>query len=230
MIDDVYLLVIAPHPDDPEFAIGGTVARLTKEGKKVVYVICTNGDKGTSDRSVKPDDLARTRQEEERAAAEVLGVSEVVFLGYPDQGIEDTSEFRKELVRQIRKYRPYVVATADPYRRYAWHRDHRLTGQVALDAVFPYARDHLAYPELLEEGYEPHKVREMWFWAAEDANLRLDITDTFATKLEALRCHKSQVDGVPKEMEAWLRQRAKESAEGESFEMGEAFHKVEMRP
>jgi LmbE family N-acetylglucosaminyl deacetylase len=229
MNDEVYLMVIAPHPDDPEFAIGGTVARLTREGKKVVYVICTNGDKGTSDRSIKPEDLVKTRQQEELAAAEVLGVSEVVFLGYPDQGIEDTSDFRKELVRQIRKFKPFVVASADPYRRYMWHRDHRLTGQVALDAVFPYARDHLAYPDLLAEGYEPHKAREMWFWASDEPNLRMDITDTFATKLAALRCHKSQVGDVPPDMEARLREWATTSAEGESFELAEAFHRVEMR-
>jgi LmbE family N-acetylglucosaminyl deacetylase len=229
MNDEVYLLVIAPHPDDPEFAIGGTVARLAREGKKVIYVICTNGDKGTSDRSIKPEDLAKTRQQEELAAAEVLGVSEVVFLGYPDQGIEDTSDFRKELVRQIRKFKPVVVASADPYRRYMWHRDHRITGQVALDAVFPYARDHLAYPDLLAEGFEPHKAREMWFWASDDPNLRMDITDTFATKLAALRCHKSQVGDVPPEMENRLREWAKENAKGEKFELAEAFHRVEMR-
>jgi LmbE family N-acetylglucosaminyl deacetylase len=229
MNDEVYLLVIAPHPDDPEFAIGGTVARLAREGKKVIYVICTNGDKGTSDRSIKPEDLAKTRQREELAAAEVLGVSEVVFLGYPDQGIEDTSDFRKELVRQIRKFKPFVVASADPYRRYMWHRDHRITGQVALDAVFPYARDHLAYPDLLAEGFEPHKAREMWFWASDDPNLRMDITDTFATKLAALRCHKSQVGDVPPEMENRLREWAKENAKGEKFELAEAFHRVEMR-
>jgi LmbE family N-acetylglucosaminyl deacetylase len=229
MNDDTYLLVIAPHPDDTEFAIAGTVAKLTREGKKVVYIICTNGDKGTSDRTIKPEELARTRQAEQRAAAGLLGVSEVVFLGYPDQGIEDTGDFRKELVRQIRKYRPYVVATADPYRRYMWHRDHRLTGLVALDAVFPYARDHLAYPDLLEQGYEPHKAREMWFWGAEEPNLRLDVTDTFDIKLAALRCHQSQVGDVPPDMEQHLREWARANAEGESFEMGEAFHRVEMR-
>jgi LmbE family N-acetylglucosaminyl deacetylase len=229
MSDDTYLMVIAPHPDDSEFAISGTVARLTKEGKKVVYVVCTNGDKGTSDRSIKPEDLAKIRQEEQRAAAKVLGVSEVVFLGYPDQGLEDGHEFRRELVRQIRKYRPFAVATADPYRRYMWHRDHRITGQVALDAVFPYARDHLAYPDLLEEGFEPHKAREMWFWASEEPNLRQDITDTFETKLAALRCHKSQVADVSPEMEARLREWARMNAEGETFELAEAFHRVEMR-
>lgn len=96
MNKSVYLMVIAPHPDDSEFGIAGTVARLTKEGKKVVYVICTNGDKGTSDRKLTPEKLAKIREKEQRAAAELLGVSEVVFLGYPDQGVEDTTEFRSD--------------------------------------------------------------------------------------------------------------------------------------
>ena len=146
--------------------LAGSVAGMIRQGKKVVYVICTNGDKGTSDRNANPAGLAETRKKEQRAAAGVLGVSEVVFLGYPDQGLEDGHEFRKKLVRIIRRYKPEIVATCDPYRKYMWHRDHRVTGQVAADAVFQFARDHLSYADLLEEGFEPHKVREMWFWGA----------------------------------------------------------------
>jgi LmbE family N-acetylglucosaminyl deacetylase len=221
-------MVIAPHPDDCEFGIAGTVARLTKEGKKVVYVICTNGDKGSSDRKMTPEKLAKIRVKEQRAAAAMLGVSEVVFLGYPDQGLEDTSEFRKALVRVIRQYRPRVVATADPYRKYTWHRDHRIAGQVTADAVFPFARDHMSYPDLLAEGLEPHKVREMWFWGTDDPNLSLDITDTFETKISALACHKSQF-GVSTEMRARMKNYALMNAKGEKFELAEAFHRVEMR-
>jgi LmbE family N-acetylglucosaminyl deacetylase len=228
MDKQTYLMVVAPHPDDSEFGVAGTVARLTREGKRVVYVICTNGDKGTSDRSIKPEELAKIREQEQQAAAEVLGVSDVVFLRYPDQGLEDSGEFRKELVRVIRRYRPDVVVTADPYRKYMWHRDHRITGQVALDAVFPYARDHLSYPELLDEGLEPHKVREMWFWASDDPNYRLDITDTFDIKIAALACHKSQFNVGPG-MKARLRDWARMDAEGEKFELAEAFHRIEMR-
>jgi LmbE family N-acetylglucosaminyl deacetylase len=228
MADEVYLMVIAPHPDDSEFGVAGTVARLTGEGKKVVYVICTNGDKGSNDRKMTPEKLAKIREKEQKAAADLLGVSEVVFLGYPDQGLEDNHDFRKALVRVIRQYRPYIVATADPYRKYMWHRDHRITGQVAADAVYPYARDHMAYPELLKEGYEPHKVREIWFWGTEDPNFRSDITDTFDKKLAALACHKSQFD-VSKEMKERITGFAKTNAQGEKFKMAEAFHRVEMR-
>jgi LmbE family N-acetylglucosaminyl deacetylase len=227
--NECYLMVISPHPDDCEFGIAGTVASLTKQGKDVVYVICTNGDKGTSDRSLTPEKLAAIREKEQKAAAKVLGVKEVVFLKYPDQGLEDCHEFRRDLVRVIRKYRPFVVATSDPYRKYMWHRDHRMAGIVAADAVFPYARDHLAYPELLEEGLEPHKVREMWFWGTEDPNFKTDITDTLEIKLEALKCHKSQVGDVPPEMRARMKDFARMNAKGEKYELAEAFHRVEMR-
>ncbi|MBN1161755.1 MAG: PIG-L family deacetylase [Dehalococcoidales bacterium] len=229
MDDGVYLMVISPHPDDCEFGVAGTVARLTREVKNVVYVICTNGNKGTSDRSLTPEKLAEIREREQLDAAKVLGVKETIFLKYPDQELEDCHHFRRDLVRVIRKYKPFAVATTDPYRKYMWHRDHRITGIVAADAVFPCARDHLAYPELLEEGLEPHKVREMWFWGSDEPNFRQDITDTFDIKLQALRCHKSQVGDVPPEMVNRMKGFAKMNARGEKFELAEAFHCVEMR-
>ncbi len=229
MNDETYLMVVMPHPDDAEFGIAGTVVRLTREGKRVVYVVCTNGDKGTSDMNMKPEELVKIREQEQLAAAKLLGVSDVVFLRYPDQGLEDTHDFRRALVRVIRRYRPSVVATADPYRKYMWHRDHRITAQVTLDAVFPYARDHLSYPELLDEGLPPHKVREMWFWGSDDPNYRSNVTDTFDIKLAALGCHKSQVGDIPPEMRQRLREWAKMNAGGEDFELAEAFHRIEMR-
>ena len=224
------VMVVTPHPDDAEYGVAGTVARWTREGKNVIYVVCTNGDKGTSDANVKPDKLARIREREQMAAARLLGVREVTFLRHPDQSLEDTPSFRKEIVRLIRIYRPEAVVTADPYRRYIWHRDHRITGQVTLDAVFPYARDSLAYPDLLQEDLEPHKVREVLLWASEEPNYRCDITDTFDIKLAALRCHKSQVgNDLSPDLRKWLVQRAKDNAQGEDYELAEAFHRVEIR-
>ena len=223
------MMVITPHPDDAEFGVAGTVVHLTREGKNVVYVVCTNGDKGTSDIRMKPEELVKIREQEQLAAARLLGVSEVIFLRYPDQGLEDTPEFRKEIVRLIRRYRPEIVVTADPYRRYLWHRDHRIAGQVVLDAVFPYARDYLSYPDLLEEGLQPHKVKEVWLWATEDPNYRLDITDTYDIKIAALNCHQSQVGDRPPEIYEWLKERSRTMAEGEDFELAEAFRRVEMR-
>lgn len=221
------ILVIAPHPDDPEFGVAGTVARWTKAGKRVVYVICTSGEKGTSDRSLTPEQIAHIREQEQIAAAHMVGVQNVIFLRHPDQHLEDTPAFRKDIVRQIRIHRPHTVVTADPYRRYIWHRDHRITGQVVLDAIYPYARDHLAYPDLLTEGLEPHRVQEVLCWAAEDVNLRSNISETFDLKLAALRCHKSQIDDFGIEnLENWLRERCMKMAEGEPFELAEAFHQV----
>jgi LmbE family N-acetylglucosaminyl deacetylase len=223
------VLVIFAHPDDAEFGAAGTVARWTSEGRRVVYAACTSGEKGTSDPSVRPAELAIRREEEQRAAAAVLGVAEVAFLRFSDQGLEDSPDFRKEVVRVIRAHRPEIVLTSDPYRRYLWHRDHRIAGQVVLDAVFPYARDHLAYPDLLEEGFQPHKVKEVWLWAAEDVNRRIDVTGTYHRKIEALRCHRSQMEGMP-EAEAWIRQRCREWAEGTDFDLAEAFHRVVAPP
>lgn len=225
------VLVITPHPDDAEFGAAGSVAKMIKQGKEVVYVVCTTGGKGTEDINTKPQELASTREKEQKKAAQVLGVREVVFLRYPDQEIEDNSQFRKQIVRQIREFKPKLVITSDPYRRYIWHRDHRVVGQVVLDAVFPYARDIWAYPDLLEEGLYPHKVKEVWLWASEkeDINYRSDITLTFDLKLKALRCHKSQIKGpFSKEVEKWLCRRAKHMAEGQKFKLAEGFHRVEV--
>ncbi len=229
MVEPADVVVVTPHPDDAEFGVAGTVARwIQNENKQVVYVVCTNGNKGTSDPNLKSEALAGIRQKEQQAAADILGVREVVFLGYPDQGLEDTPEFRKQIVRMIRLYRPQTVVTADPYRRYIWHRDHRIAGQVTIDAVFPYARDHLAYPDLLAEGLQPHKVREMLFWASEDINYVSNITETFDLKLQALRCHKSQVQSKGSDIEDWLRKRCSDLAEGEDFDLAEAFHREEI--
>jgi len=225
------VLLIAAHPDDAEFGAGGTVARWTRDGMRVAYLVCTSGEKGTSDPRLTSEMLVEIREEEQRAAANVLGVREVVFLRRPDQGLEDTAEFRKLVARMIRTFRPRIIMTSDPYRRYIWHRDHRIMGQVVLDAVFPYARDRLAYPDLLAEGLMPHKVQELYFWGTEDINFRSDITETFDLKIAALRCHKSQMQELKvDDPEAWLRRRCREMATGESFGLAEGFHRVEAPP
>lgn len=222
------VLVVTPHPDDAEGGAGGTIARWTRQGRQVVLVVCTNGDKGTSDRSVKPADLARLREEEQRQAAATLGISEVVFLRFPDQGLEDCSEFREKLVRQIRLHRPGTVVTIDPYRRYIRHRDHFVCGRVTLDAVFPYARDHLAYPEHLQEGLEPHNVREIYLWSSEEPDAFLDVTDTFSIKMDALYCHASQMRRAREEREAATRARYAEAGKRAGVMLAEAFKRIEL--
>lgn len=222
-------MVVSAHPDDAEFGCAGSVAKWTREGRRVVYIVCTSGEKGTDNPDITSEQLAKIREKEQQDAAAVLGVSDVVFLRYPDQALEDTPNFRKAIVKQIRKYQPETVVTSDPYRRYIWHRDHRITGQVTLDATFPYARNLPAYPDLIEEGLMPHKVKKILLFGSEDVNLRIDITETFDLKLAALRCHKSQIDqlGIPN-LEKWLWQHCRKMAEGADFMIAEAFHQVEI--
>jgi LmbE family N-acetylglucosaminyl deacetylase len=223
------VLVVAAHPDDAEYGAAGSVARWTEADRQVVYAVCTNGEKGTGDRAMRPEQLAEIRRREQQAAAAVLGVREVVFLGYPDQELEDAADLRKQVVRLIRTYRPHTVVTSDPYRRYLWHRDHRIIGQVVMDAVFPFARDHLSFPDLLAEGLEPHKTAEILFWAAEDMNHRIDITATFDRKIAALRCHASQLKGSRhKDPVGYLKERCRQMAAGENYELAEGFHRVEL--
>jgi len=224
----IYAMVVTPHPDDAEFGAAGTVASWVKQGREVVYVVCTNGDKGSSDPDMTSERLAEIRQREQQEAARVLGVGEVVFLGYPDGGLEDTPDFRGTLVRLIREYRPEVVITADPYRKYLWHRDHRITGRVTLDAVFPYARDHLSYPEHKTEGLEPHSVKEVLFWGAEEPDTFLDVSDTFDVKMAALGCHASQVGQYWDIVEARMKDRAGKMGETQGLPLAEAFRRVEM--
>ena len=228
MTKQAQVMVVIPHPDDAESRMAGTVARWAREGKDVIYIVCTNGDKGTSDPDMKPEELARVREQEQLAATELLGVREVVFLRYPDQSLEDTPEFRKEIVRLIRTYKPDTVVTVDPYRRYLDHRDHRITARVTLDAIFPYAGDIHSYPDLLEQGLQPHRVKEVLFCGTGDPNYYINITDTIDVKIAALRCHKSQVGDRP-EIDEWMRRWAKMSAEGQDYELGEAFHREEVR-
>lgn len=225
---DKAVLVITPHPDDAEFGAGGTVARWAAEGRPVFYVVCTNGDKGSNDPEMTPERLAAIRHQEQLDAAAVLGAKEVSFLDYPDGGLEDTPEFRGRLVYYIRKYKPFTVVTTDPYRRYLWHRDHRITGRVALDAVFPYARDHLSYPEHLTDGLDTHKVKEVFFWAADEPNHYVDISGAFEVKLKASLSHRSQMVGHLNRLPEWLRERAITLGKAAGYPLAEAFYRLEI--
>ncbi|WP_342826670.1 PIG-L deacetylase family protein [Candidatus Lucifugimonas marina] len=220
------IMVVTPHPDDSESSSGGTIAKWCAEGKKVVLVVCTNGDKGTSDRSVKPEDLAATREAETLAAAEAYGLSEVVFLRLPDQQLEDNDEFREKLVRQIRIHKPRLLLTHEPNLPYIRHRDHAMTGRVALDAVFPYARDHVAYPEHLGEGIEPHKVEEVWLFRPQEPNIHVDVTDYFETRQNALHSHVSQVGERSDERDERSRKRLAETGKKYGAELAEQFHRI----
>ena len=226
------VLVVTPHPDDAEFWCGGTVAKWIGDGATVRYVVCTDGGKGTSDPNVSSADLAKMREKEQADAVESLGVQELVLLNHPDGSLEDDDQFRKELVRQIRQAQPDVVLCPEPYRKnLAWHRDHRITGQVTLDAVFPCARDHLHFEELWrEEGLEPHKTPAILFWGTEQADTIIDISGTVEAKMRAVRAHKSQVNGWNEaEIEDFVKERAREAISDSGLEFAEAFRKISFR-
>jgi LmbE family N-acetylglucosaminyl deacetylase len=222
------VMFVAAHPDDPDFLAGGTVARLAKEGREVTYVIVTNGNKGSGNRSITSEQLAPIREQEQRRTAQVLGVGHVEFLGYEDGELEDTRDLRRDVSREICRWRPDLIITLNPHRTYnnfpGWHRDHRVTGRVVLDCVYPLARDHLAFPELRPE-YEPHNVREVYCIQWEQPRLVIDITDTMELKLEAIRCHASQI-GDFKDFEARMRNRAAILGKEKGYSYAEGFDHI----
>ena len=226
------VLVIFPHPDDAEIWCGGTVARWINEGAEVQYVLCTDGGKGTFDRQTSSHDLAAIREAEQREAAKILGVKEIVVLGHSDGELEDSDSFRRELVRQIRLVRPDVVMCPEPYRRnLAWHRDNRIAGQVAIDSVFPWARDHLHFKELWEEeGLEPHKTATVLLWGAEQPDTHMDIGDFLEVKIRALAVHRSQMSGRSEsEVAEFVRDQAAGNGAGQDYDYAEAFRKLTFR-
>jgi LmbE family N-acetylglucosaminyl deacetylase len=184
------------HPDDAEFGAAGTVALWVDRGVEVDYVICTDGAAGAADPDIDTSRLPAIRQEEQRQAADILGVKDVVFLGHPDGGLRASDELRRELVRLIRRYRPDRVICQNAVRNYASlygnHPDHLAAGRAAIEAIYPYARNPLAFRELLAEGLEPHSVREVLVSGTDSPDYFVDVATTLERKFEALACHRSQ--------------------------------------
>ena len=224
-------LVVTPHPDDAEISCGGVVANWIRQGASVYYVLCSDGSKGTDDPHMTPDRLAEIRYQEQLDAAKTLGVKEVVALGYPDGELEDTQEFRGLLVRAVRRFRPQVVICPDPYRRsFYFHRDHRIVGQVTQDAVFPYARDRLHFPELEAEGLSPHKTGTLMLWGPEEIDTYVDISASMDVKADALRCHRSQLGGLSEdESVGWLRRWCADMGEKAGCKYAEGYRVVRFR-
>ena len=222
------VLVIAAHPDDADARAGGTIAKLTRAGSVVTYCVVTNGDKGSSDPSMTPARLAGIRQEEQWNAARVLGVEHVEFLGFPDCELEDTRQTRMAVTAAIRRARPDLVITQNPRRTKnlgASHRDHRIAAGLALDSVYPLARDPLAFPELLAEGLEPHRVNEVHVMAGEQPDLVVDISETIALKIQALACHVSQMPDLAA-LDRSVRERDARLGEPAGYPYAEAFHRI----
>lgn len=228
-------MVIFAHPDDAEIGSGGVIARWIAAGCEVAYVLCTNGQAGTADRELSPAELIARRAGEQRAAADFMGVRHVEMLGYPDGELEDTRAFLGDVVRAIRRHRPHTVFVHDPYRMQGFqHRDHRKAGIVATDAVYPYARDHLHFAEhITREGLEPHKVRELWYWGADQPNVIVDVTGHVDQQIAAVVRHQSQVPGfnVPEgtSLGERLKKHAAELASGYGFEFGAVFRRLVAR-
>ncbi|MBN1429289.1 MAG: PIG-L family deacetylase [Anaerolineae bacterium] len=210
------ILVIVAHPDDIEFGVAGSVAQWIEEGSRVTYGIITDGAAGSNEPGIDLKALAEQRQAEQRAAAGVVGVHDVHFLGYPDGVLQPTLELRCDLTRLIRQVRPSRVVCQDPAavflgEDYINHPDHRAAGEAAIYAVFPSAETRPVFPELLQEGLEPHHVTELYLTLTMHPNAHVDITATLDRKIAALLCHKSQVDEeVGQRVREWATEAGKE--------------------
>jgi LmbE family N-acetylglucosaminyl deacetylase len=192
------VLVIVAHPDDIEFGVAGSISRWVNEGAEVTYCIITDGAAGSNEPGIDPAELAEQRREEQIGAARAVGVEDVRFLGYSDGLLEPTIELRRELTRLIREVRPERVICQDPTTvfvrgDYVNHPDHRAAGEAAIYAVFPSAGTRPIFPELLDEGYRPHDVKELYMTLTLKPDVAVDISGTIERKLEALLCHESQV-------------------------------------
>ena len=222
-------LAVTPHPDDCEGGCGATLAKWAKEsGTEVVVLLCTNGNKGTSNREMSSKNLASIREVEQRAASQVVGAKEVVFLAHPDGGLEDSVLFRSQVVREIRRCRPDVILAVDPYRSVSHtHRDHRMSGQVAIDAAFTYAWSYLHFPEqITEEGLEPHRVEQAYLWGSESPDVFVDIQDYVEIKAEALGRHASQISATREGRVERVRNGSGRHSELTGVDYVEAFRRI----
>ena len=223
-------LVIFAHPDDAEYACAGTVAAWTRQGTEVHYCVLTDGSAGSNDPAMTRETLAPIREAEQRAAAEVLGVRTVTFLGFRDGELEVNLDARRAVTRVVRTVRPEVILAPDPSRLwsgsgYINHWDHKQAGTLALTTVMPDAPSRPMFAELLEEGLEPLEVHHLWLWA-EEPDTFVDIADTLEVKLEALRRHVSQgADGS----EDWVRERARQVGQAGGLEYAEGFKAFVLR-
>jgi LmbE family N-acetylglucosaminyl deacetylase len=222
-------MAIVAHPDDIEFSCAGTTARWARAGARICYVLCTSGDVGIADPGMTRARATEIREIEARAAAEIAGVKDVVFLREPDGMLVATLDLRKRLVREIRRFKPEVIITGDPTivwsgEDYINHPDHRAAAQAALDATFPAAGQPNLFEELAEEGLIAHKPRKVYVnsWGPSDVFVCID--ETIETKIEALRAHKSQMgDWDPADS---IREWAANSAKGKEMAYAETYRVV----
>ncbi|MDB2392075.1 PIG-L family deacetylase [Acidimicrobiaceae bacterium] len=227
------VLVVVAHPDDIDFGIAGTAAVLTAAGSQVTYALLTSGEAGIPD-DMDRDELAAMREREQRAAAAVVGVTDVRFLGQPDGHLEANLELRKVISRVIRQVKPDVVITQSPERRYerifASHPDHLACGEATISAIYPDARNPHAHVDLLTEGHGPHSVEWVWIVQGRDPNLSVNITDVMDKKVAALSSHTSQVewiDDIDSLLRDWAAMTADRLGVADQAQYIEAFTKVQ---
>jgi len=222
-------MAIMAHPDDIEFTCVGTLARWANADARISYVLCTSGDVGIAEPGMTRSRAAEIREAESRAAAQIAGAQEVIFLREPDGLLQATLDLRKKLVREIRRFRPEVVICGDPTvvwsgADYINHPDHRAAAQAALDATFPAAGQPNLFEDLAEEGLQAHKVRKIFATAWSDADTYINIADTLEIKIAALRAHASQMkDWDPAEM---ITRWASEAAHGKEMLYAEGYRVV----
>lgn len=232
------ILGVGAHPDDMDFTSSGTIAKCVKDGGEAYYVLCTDGSRGSDDPKMTHERLAKTRHDEQLAAAKVLGLTDVFFLDHPDTQLMADLVLKEELVRIIRTVRPTIVITMNPTFYFSTqlspegthfinHTDHRAAALATLDAVFPLSRDRLTFPQHEKEGLKPHKVTELWFTAFDQKEFVVDVTETIEQKIKALACHESQFNDFPG-VKKRITKRAIEFAKDEEFEFAENFIRLIM--
>lgn len=225
-------MIIFAHPDDAEIGAGATLAKWASDGSKIIYVQSTSGSSGSNDLSMTSDKIVAIRRTEQKAAAEIIGTSHIEILDHDDGDLKTSREYLDQIVRLIRKHRPEIVLAHDPYRYNGFnHADHRAVGLMSMDAVYPYARDHLHFPHHMREGLEPWKVKHLMFWGSDKPNAIVDITKSLPLKINALMKHESQISGLTSstDVETRLRNRAANIASGFNFMYGEVFRKLTAR-
>lgn len=225
-------LVFSAHPDDADFMCGGTAADLTRRGKEVVYCVVADGGAGVHKRKLSWRKLVQLRQKEQEAAASLLGVRKVYFLGRKDGEVENTKALRRKMVGIIRKVKPDVILSQDPanllFSNFSlFHRDHRMTAEAVFDAVYPAAGSAAFFPDLLQRGLRPHQIQAMWFYGTDKPDVFVDIAHTIEKKIQALRRHESQIRDM-KKLGPRVREHARKIARlsKKSMKYAEAFRVI----
>ena len=230
MKDFKKILVFSAHPDDLDFGCAGTVAKMTKEGKEVVYCIITNGEKGIQKVNKARGAMVVMRKIEQKEAAKVVGVHKVIFLRETDGDLENTKGVRRKIVKAIREVKPDIVFSFDPANLsfdsfYLFHRDHRMAAEAVFDAMYPAAGSSAFFPEIEKAGLRPHQIQEVGFFGTANPNTSINSSKTIDRKIKALRSHKGQIKDMA-EMEKRIRSRARQEGKKRKMKYAESFRRL----